>query len=143
MKKIKESSKDNPPPKKTRRPTGHSSKSKRTGRPKLELDEDQILKLAQCGMTDLEMCDLLEISKDTLQRFRPIIQKGRSNLSQSIKRTQLEVALKEKDRTMLIWVGKQYANQKDKQDLEHSGEINSPQVVFYGSNPPKRWKDND
>ena len=94
--------------------TGHSSKSRRVGRPRLELDEDQILKLAQCGMTDIEMCNLLEISKDTLQNFRAIIKKGRSNLSQSIKRTQLEVALREKDKTMLIWVGKQYANQTEK-----------------------------
>lgn len=125
--------------KKTKRPTGQSSKSKRTGRPKLEIDEDQIYKLALCGMTDVEMASLLEISKSTLQTFRPIIKKGRSNLSQSVKRTQLEVALKEKDRTMLIWVGKQYCGQKDKQDVEHSGEAMAPQVVFYGKGDPKRW----
>ena len=122
---------------------GHSTKSKRVGRPSLELDEEQILKLAQCGMTDEEMCDLLEISKSTLQNFRPVIQKGRSNLSQSIKRTQLEVALKERDKTMLIWVGKQYAKQKEKHDIEHSGEVSAPQVVFYGTKPPKSWSNED
>lgn len=128
--------------KKTRRPCGHSTKSRRVGRPRLELDEDQILKLAQCGMTDEEMCNLLEISKDTLQNFRPIIKEGRSTLSKSIKRTQLEVALKERDRTMLIWVGKQYAKQSDKQKVDHGGEVQA-RVIFYGDDEPKAWTEED
>lgn len=113
------------------------------GRPRLEIDEDQILKLAQFGMTDQEMVSLLEISLSTLNNFRSIIQKGRSNLSQSIKRTQLEVALKERDKTMLIWVGKQYAGQKDKRDLEHSGEVSSPQIIFYGNEVPEQWNEDE
>jgi DNA-binding CsgD family transcriptional regulator len=129
--------------KKTNRPTGHSSKSRRVGRPSLELNEEQIFKFAQYGMTDVEMCSILEISLSTLNNFRSIIQKGRANLSKSIKRTQLEVALKERDKTMLIWVGKQYAGQKDKQDIDHSGEIASPQVIYYGSDKPYIWGQGD
>lgn len=129
--------------KKDNRPHGQSTKSRRVGRPRLEIDEDQILKLAQFGMTDQEMVSLLEISLSTLNNFRSIIQKGRSNLSQSIKRTQLEVALKERDKTMLIWVGKQYAGQKDKRDLEHSGEVSSPQIIFYGNEVPEQWNEDE
>lgn len=120
---------------------GHSTKTKnRGGRPKLDIDEDSVLKLAQLGMTDVEICNFYDISQCVLQRFRGILKKGRSNLSQSIKRTQLEVALKERDKTMLIWVGKQYCGQKEKQDVEHTGQVSSPQVVFYGDRPPQEWK---
>jgi DNA-binding CsgD family transcriptional regulator len=128
------------PKKKTKRPTGHSSKSKRVGRPSLGLNEDDIFRLAQYGMTDVEMCNILQISLSTLNNFRSIIQKGRGNLSQSIKRTQLELALKEKDKTMLIWVGKQYAGQSEKQVHTHHGELNPPQVTVYGSQI-KPWKE--
>lgn len=122
--------------------TGHSTKSKRpVGRPRIELDEEQLLKLAQCGMTDDEMCNLLEISGETLHNFRAILKKGRSNLSQSIKRTQLQCALQEKNTTMLIWVGKQFAGQKDKQETEHKGELPSQQIVFYGNESPKKWSE--
>lgn len=120
---------------------GHSTKTRRVGRPALEVDEESILKLAQVGMTDEEICQLLDISQSLLNNFRGIIQRGRSNLSKSIKRTQLEVALNERDKTMLIWVGKQYAKQRDRQDLEHSGEVSAPQIVFYGSQAPKSFKE--
>ena len=115
------------------RPHGHSSKSRRVGRPSLELNENDIFKLAEFGLTDKEMSALLEISLDTLNNFRSVIQKGRANLSKSIKRTQLEQALNEKNTVMLIWVGKQYCSQKDKQDIELSGEVSAPQVVVYGT----------
>lgn len=120
---------------------GHSTKSKHAGRPRLELCEDDILRMAQTGLTDEEIAHILQVSASTLHNFRTTLKEGRANLAQSIKRTQLEVALKERDKTMLIWVGKQYAKQKDKHDVEHSGEVASPQVVFYGSNPPKSWKE--
>lgn len=123
--------------------TGHSTKSKRpVGRPRIELDEEQLLKLAQFGMTDDEICNLLEISGETLHNFRAVLKKGRSNLSQSIKRTQLQVALQERDKTMLIWVGKQYAGQKDKAESNIKGEGIAPtQVMYWGDSPPKKWAD--
>lgn len=107
-------------------------REKRQGRPRLEVDAEQIFKLAQLGLTDTEIADLLQAPISVLQHFRVVLQEGRARLSKSIKRTQLEVALKERDKSMLIWVGKQYAGQREKKDLEHSGEIATPQVVFYG-----------
>ena len=100
--------------KKDNRLHGQSTVSKRQGRPRLVIDEDQIFKLAQWGMTDREMASILEISLCTLNNFRPLIQKARSDLSKSIKRTQLELAINDKDKTMLIWVGKQYCGQSEK-----------------------------
>ncbi len=117
--------------------------SRRVGRPRLELCEEDILRMAQTGLTDDEIAHILDISVSTLHNFRAVLKRGRADLAQSIKRTQLEVALKERDKTMLIWVGKQYAKQKDKQDVEHSGEVNAPQVVFYGTKPPKAWAEGD
>jgi hypothetical protein len=123
---------------------GHSTKSKRpVGRPRIELDEEQILKLAQGGMTDEEMSNFFDVSRDTIQNFRAVIKQGRSNLSQSIKRTQLQVALQERDKTMLIWVGKQYCGQKDKafNEIEGKGIAPAQQIIYYGKDEPKTWSE--
>lgn len=109
----------------------------RIGRPKLEVCKEDIKKLAQVGLTDQEICYLLDISHSILNRFRPILQLGRAELCKSIKRTQLEIALQERDSKMLIWVGKQYANQHEKQQTELSGEITQPTVVMYGKTKKK------
>lgn len=112
--------------KKDHRSHGHSSKSKRPGRPRLELTHEQVFKLAKLGLTDTEMCSLLEISRSTLNNFRTTIQEGRAQLSKSIKRTQLELALDDRDKTMLIWVGKQYADQREK---SHAIQENVESVI--------------
>lgn len=110
---------------------------KRIGRPQLEICKEDIRKLAQVGLTDQEICFLLDISNSTLNRFRPILHLGRAELCKSIKRTQLEIALQERDSKMLIWVGKQYANQSEKQQTELSGEVTQPTVVMYGKTKKK------
>lgn len=97
---------------------------------KLKLNEDDVFKLAQHGLTDAEICSLLGCKRTALENYRAIIQEGRANLSKSLKRTQLELALKEKNTTMLIWLGKQYAGQREKHETNHTFE--NPQVVFYG-----------
>lgn len=119
-----------------KKPTGKS-----VGRPRLELCEEHVYAMAQCGMTDYEIQSLLKISSDKLQQYRSTLQKGRANLSKSIKRVQLEEALENRNTTMLIWVGKQYAGQVDRKEVEHSGEVNGQQIVYYGNNSPKPWSE--
>jgi hypothetical protein len=142
MPKTKNNINSRPPTRQHKKDKGDPTryKCKRAGRKRIKLNESDILKLAQCGLTDMEICQILNISLDKLNQYRSIIQEGRAQLSQSIKRTQLELALKERDKTMLIWVGKQYAQQRERQELEHSGEVNSPQIVFYGNREPLQWE---
>lgn len=94
------------------------------GRPRLDLDPNLIEDLAGIGCTMIEISKICKCSVDTLERnFADVIEKGREEMKMSLRRRQLEVAHKgSKDKevasvTMLIWLGKQHLNQRDKQEI--------------------------
>ena len=86
---------------------------KSVGRPKIELDEELLYKLATIQCTMKEMVDILGVSQDTLKRnFAHIIAKGKSDGKMRLRRKQVEVAMSG-NHTMLIWLGKQMLSQSD------------------------------
>ena len=60
-------------------------------------------------------------------------------MKNSIRRTQLDVALKDRSVAMLNWLGKQYCGQKEsKQEIDHKGDV--PFIIkHYGTKPSKPW----
>ena len=46
----------------------------------------------------------------------------------AIKRDYLMKLAEKGNATMCVWLGKQYLDQKDKQELEHNGEIKLPLI---------------
>jgi hypothetical protein len=83
-------------------------------RPRLELDEDQIEKLAAIMCTMEEIASVVECSVDTLERrYAEVIKRGRERGKMSLKRKQYETAMKG-NVSMLIWLGKQHLGQRDK-----------------------------
>ena len=77
------------------------------GRPFLKLDERQIKALADMGCTMDEMASVMGCHIDTLRdNYSKIIKEGRDCGNMSIRRTQQEVAIKDKNVSMLIWLGK-------------------------------------
>ena len=92
---------------------------KKRGRPKIELDPKQVETLAGLQLSYDEMGAVLGCSPDTLSRnYADPIKRGRENAKASLKRKQFEVAMKGHV-TMLIWLGKQYLGQSDKQETKH------------------------
>lgn len=92
-------------------------------RPKKELDEELLLKLAQlhCSMT--EMADIMGVSKDLLnRRYKSVIAKGKSQTKMKLRRKQIEVAMSG-NHTMLIWLGKNMLGQSDSPTLEEDVNI--------------------
>ena len=86
---------------------------KSVGRPKIEIDEELLYKLATIHCTMKEMVDILGVSQDTLKRnFAHIIAKGKSDGKMRLRRKQVEVAMSG-NHTMLIWLGKQMLSQSD------------------------------
>lgn len=86
-------------------------------RPKLEIDEEQVLKLAMIQCTMNEMAAVLNCSVDTLERrFADVIQKGRDSGKMSLKRKQWETAMNG-NVAMLIWLGKNMLGQTDKKEF--------------------------
>lgn len=89
-------------------------------RPRKEIDRKQFEMLCALQCTLLEICDALEVTDKTLdrwckrtygERFSEVFAKKRGKGKISLRRMQWQLA--EKNATMAIWLGKQYLDQKD------------------------------
>ena len=90
-----------------------ADEKKSVGRPKIEIDEELLYKLATIHCTMKEMVDIMGVSQDTLKRnYAHIIDKGKSDGKMRLRRKQIEVAMSG-NHTMLIWLGKQMLGQSE------------------------------
>jgi len=95
---------------------------KKVGRPKIEINEDQLEKLASILCTMEEMASFFGCSVDTLERnFADTIKKGKDKGRMSLRRLQFEKA-QSGNTTMLIWLGKQMLGQKDKLETSENND---------------------
>lgn len=103
---------------------------KRTGRPRIEIDWEQVNKLCAFQCTHDEIAWFLGVSEDTLSRackrthkisFADYIAQKRGAGRVSLRRAQWMLALKGNP-TMLIFLGKQYLGQADKVEQKNIDE---------------------
>lgn len=88
------------------------------GRPKLDLDEALIEKLASIHCTMEEIASICNCSVDTLERrYAELIKVAKDKGKSSLRRYQWEGAQKGNS-AMLIWLGKQLLGQKDISRIE-------------------------
>jgi hypothetical protein len=100
-----------------------ADEKKSVGRPKIEIDEELLYKLAQIHCTMREMVDIMGVSQDTLKRnYAHIIDKGKSEGKMRLRRKQIEVAMSG-NHTMLIWLGKQMLGQSESPTNEDDNKI--------------------
>lgn len=100
-------------------------------RPLKVIDAAEVVRLASIMCTQEEMALVLDCSVDTLQRrFAAAIEKGQAIARASLRRKQWDLA-QDGDRTMLVWLGKQWLGQQDKQTVEHEGEQKVRVVIEY------------
>lgn len=102
------------------------------GRPRKEIDFDQLKKLCAIQCTELEIADFFDMTDDTLNSrikeeyeitFSEYFKKNSSFGKISLRRNQFKMA--EKSVAMAIWLGKQYLGQADHQELELQGGFTS------------------
>jgi len=89
------------------------------GRPRFEIDYETVEKLASLQCTQAEIASYLGCSVDTLQadeKFSGLYKAGMDKGRMSLRRHQWR-ALEEGNSTMLVWLGKQYLGQRDKNEL--------------------------
>jgi hypothetical protein len=92
-------------------------------RPRKEIDEELLYKLAQIHCTMREMSDIIGVSQDTLKRrYADIIDKGKSEGKMRLRRKQIEVAMSG-NHTLLIWLGKQMLGQSDNPTPEEARSV--------------------
>lgn len=119
-------------PKKT--PTKRKSRAKKApakrGPKEKEINYDEVLRLAAIQCTEEEIAHVLDYTPDGFRRRKlrdpelvGALQKGREKGRASLRRVQWEAA-QAGDRTMMVWLGKQYLGQRDKQEVENTGPIN-------------------
>lgn len=99
------------------------------GRPTKELDAEQFEKLCFIQCTQEEICDVLNVDPKTLSAwikrhynadYSSTYKRFSAGGKMSLRRAQMKLA--EKNATMAIWLGKQYLNQRDSFEIEHTDD---------------------
>lgn len=106
------------------------------GRPKKHIDWDTFDKLCALHCTAEEIASVLGVSTDTMDRelkkqgvtFAERYKEKSSAGKISLRRRQYEAAMKG-DRVMMIWLGKQWLNQAEKQDI-NSTTIGGQKIII-------------
>jgi predicted DNA-binding protein YlxM (UPF0122 family) len=103
----------------------------------------QVMECGALGMTYEEMADHFNCSIGTIcdrmkgqSKFLKMYKKGLNTMKRSLRRKQVELAMAG-DRTMQIWLGKQYLDQKDQRKEEHVGKDGGPIDIKVG------WPDSE
>lgn len=82
-------------------------------KPSKEINEEEVEKLAALGCTTDEIGAWFGVSRDTIERRAfPSLLRGRELMKISLRRKQFEQAMKGNS-VMLVWLGKQYLDQRD------------------------------
>ena len=95
------------------------------GRPRKPFDRALVRRLAGVGLTVEEIAMVCGVSKSTVLRHASrALNRGRANMTISLRRAQFRSA-KRGNVAMLIWLGKQYLGQRDRQEVttEHGGTL--------------------
>jgi hypothetical protein len=106
----------------------------KAGRPKRAFDLAEVDKLASLHCTDEEIAAWFGVSPKTIQRrkknplFAERLERGRAEGKISLRRAQFKKAL-EGNVTAQIWLGKQILGQRDRWDIDHSGEVASKTIL--------------
>lgn len=88
------------------------SEVKKVGRPKLDIDPEQVTRLARLHCTMNEMASFFGCHIDTLRdNFSNEIDKGKAEGNISLRRKQWQMAVEKGNVVMLIWLGKQMLGQ--------------------------------
>lgn len=99
------------------------------GRPKKEIDQKQFETMCSIQCTLEEICAILGVQDDTLNRwcketygrtFSEVFREKRSLGCMSLRRSQFKLA--QTNATMAIFLGKNYLGQKDTADIEFNPE---------------------
>ncbi len=109
------------------RTKGTTTKRKRSVRPKVDLDRVEELARLQCS--DEELATALGLAAEELAELRhddealgAALGRGRQDGMNSLRQAQWEAALGGNVQ-MQIWLGKQYLDQRDRQEQALSGEL--------------------
>lgn len=107
-----------------------SNVPERIGRPPIEVDYEQVSKLAGIGCTVAEIGAVLGLGESTVWdrlnrdwEFSEAYKRGREEGKETLRRAQWHKAINDGNPAMLIWLGKQILGQKDRAELKHEIDL--------------------
>ena len=118
--------------------TDNTDTSSVMGRPRMSLNWEEIAGMCEIHCTKKEICNVLKISEDTLDRhcreehgvtFRVFYSWHADIGKKSLRRKQWDVALKEGNVTMLRWLGINELGQSDKQETTATVHVSGFEVI--------------
>lgn len=106
---------------------------KKTGRPLIPIDGEQVFKLAIMGATNPEIGDMFNCCDDTIERrFAGELKRGRAQLKGRVRRSQLRI-MEDGNAPMAIWLGKQVLSQQDKIEITTDKGAISDQIQDFNT----------
>ncbi len=102
------------------------------GRKRKPIDRDQLISLAGIGCTTDEIGKFFGVDGSVIRkRFGSLMHQVKARSKARIRQAQFDLAVNQQDKTMLIWLGKQFLNQGE------NGERSQDE------NQPLPWTDSD
>jgi len=108
----------------------------KVGRPKIDLNLDELERLSRLNCTMPEISAYFDIPLRTLEdkftnepEVRWAIEKGRATGKLSLRRKQIQIMEETNNSTMAIWLGKQILGQTDKQEIVQDINIEERKVL--------------
>lgn len=84
------------------------------GRAKRVIDRDVLIRLAQIGCTSDEIGRFFGVESSLVRRrFGTLLHQVKAQSKARLRQAQFELAIDQKDKTMLIWLGKQFLGQSE------------------------------
>ena len=108
------------------------------GRPRIEINWDQFNKLCQIQCSLREIANWFECSEDTIERacereyqtkFAEYYAQKSSKGKIALRRKMYEVAMSG-DKTMMIWLSKQYLGMSDKQEIKQETKNEDSKLII-------------
>lgn len=96
---------------------------------KYDIDPVEVEKLASYGLRNTEIADFFGCSKDLISKsYSTNVTKGKADLKIKLRKAQIDSALSG-NATLLIWLGKQYLDQSDKQEVSLNKPIENVEFL--------------
>ena len=108
-----------------------TKKKKAGGRPKkYDIDTEKLVKLAKYNLTNIEIADIFGCDESLLiKSYSEFLTKGRALLKKRLRQVQYEVAVDDRNVTMLIWLGKQILGQSEKAEVRLNRPIDEVEYL--------------
>lgn len=97
------------------------------GRKLLDIDEEEVVKLAKLGATNAEIADFMGCSRDVIERrFQAETTKGRTGMKIKLRQAMLRNAIENNNATIQIWLSKQWLGMKEpRQEIDFTNGMDT------------------